>query len=155
MRERAVRMILTAVLTVVVMLGVPGAIMAGVLVWITHQSDLESRTHTLARAVDRRLEEGEWVTQATVASWSRPLDSGEVSYTVVQLPADYEVISGSPKTAPVMTSRYRSNSGVIVEMQVSAYRAIRGVVTASSLFVAGSLVSLTVGSILARKMARK
>lgn len=58
MRERAVRMILTAVLVVVIMLGLPGAIIAGLFVWNTHQNSLEGRAQALARAVDRRLDDG-------------------------------------------------------------------------------------------------
>lgn len=155
MRERAVRMILTAVLVVVIMLGLPGAIIAGLFVWNTHQNSLEGRAQALARAVDRRLDDGEWVTQATVSSWARPLGSGEESYTVVSLPGEYTVISGTPKAAPILSTRYRAASGVTIEMEIGARSAIRGVVEASSLFVAGSLLSILVGWALARSMARK
>ena len=74
MRRRATRMIMTAVVAVIFVLGVPAGIMAGVMMWNSNQTALDVRAQTVARAVDRRLADDNFVPQSIVAAWSRPID---------------------------------------------------------------------------------
>lgn len=155
MRERTTRMIVTAVLVVALVMGVPGSILAGVLVWNNEYNVLEARAQTLARAVDRRIEDDYWVTHSTVTAWTKPVGGSEEAYTVVKIPGRYVVVAGTPRKWPVMSTRFRTTSGVVIEMQISALGAIRAVVLSSSVFAIGVLLSVGVGWVLARQMARK
>ncbi len=155
MRRRATNMIMTAVLTVVLVLGVPAAIMGGILVWNSNQMALDARAQTVARAVDRRTGEDEFVTQALVAAWSGPSDGQGSAYTVVTLPGRYRVVSGEPRTGPTMNVHYTTSQGVRVEMEIGANRAIRQVVIVELVFLAGVVASLALAWYLANVMARR
>lgn len=158
MRARTTRMFISIVLVVALLMGIPGSILAGIMVWNTNLGNLETRAQTLARAVDRRIDDETWLTQTTVAAWSKPVGAGEDAYTVVLVPGSYgqyRVVSGVPKKPPMMKVEYRAPSGAIVQMQVSAYPAIRGVALTSALYGAALLLSLGVGWWLAHRMSRK
>lgn len=148
-------MIITAVLVVSLFMGVPGSILAGVLVWNNEYNVLEARAQTLARAVDRRIDEDYWVTHNTVAAWTKPAGGSEDAYTTVKIPGRYTVVAGTPRKWPVMSVRLRDTSGVVVDMQVSALGAIRAVVLSSSFFAIGVLMAVAIGWGMARSMARK
>lgn len=155
MRRRATKMIMTAVLVVVVLLGLPAAIMAGVLVWDANQSALDVRAQTVARAVERRIAEDQFVTQSLVASWSGPVGGQGMAHTVVTLPGRYRIISGEPRSGPTLSTVHRTSAGVRVEMQISANRAIRHVLIVELLLLGGVLVSILVAWYLANVMARR
>lgn len=155
MRRKATRMIMTAVFVVILVLGVPAAIMAGVLVWNNNQQALDVRAQTVARAVDRRLADNDFVTQSLVATWSRPVEGQGTAYTVVRLPGRYTVISGEPKSGLVLSSSYSSSAGVRVDMQVSIGRALSQLVVVEGLFVIGVLASIGIAWYLANVMARR
>lgn len=154
MRARSTRMIVTAVLVVAFLLGVPGAVLGGALVWNSHQSALDARALTLARAIDRRLDDDQWVTQATVAAWARPSSSSDEAYTIATIPDRYVVVSGTPRERG-MVSEYRSTTGVKVEMRISASAAVQGVVLIVAMFVAAGVIAVLVGWALARTMSRR
>ncbi len=155
MRRRATKMIMTAVLVVIVVLGVPAGVMAGVLVWNSNQQALEVRAQTVARAVDRRVAEDAFVTQSLVAGWSGPVAQQGAAYTVVRLPGRYKLVSGEPKTGPTLEAQYTSSVGVYVSMQVSASRAIRQILMVEALVAAGVVVSIAIAWYLANVMARR
>ena len=155
MRQRTTRMILAAILVVAVMMGVPGAAMAGVLVWNSHQNALGIRAETIARAADRRLEDGLWVTQSTISVWGAPGGDEPAAHTEVNVSGRYRVVSGGEISGPRLHSQVYSPSRVRIEMSVSAYPAILDSVVAVGMFALGALVALAIGWALAHRMARR
>lgn len=147
-------MIVTAVLVMAVLMGVPGSILGGALMWNSHQAALDARAQTLAGAIDRRLDDGQWVTQSTVASWARPTSNAGEAFTVAEIPSRYTVVSGEPREGG-LTSHYRSTSGVVVDMTISSSAAISSVVITVGMFGAGALAAVVIGWALARSMARR
>ncbi len=154
MRARTTRMIVTAVLVVACLLGIPGAILGGVLIWNSHQAALDARAQTLARAIDRRIDDDQWVTQSTVASWARPTSSADEAYTVATIPSKYVVVSGTPRESGLVAD-YRSATGVRVKMTASSATAIRSVTFTVSLFIVGGITAVLIGWAIARAMARR
>lgn len=146
---------MTAVVVVIIMLGVPAAVLGGTLVWNTQTSALDTRAQTVARAVERRLNEDSFVTQGLVAAWSRPIGREGTAYTTVTLPGRYQIISGVPPASPIMTTKYVTPNGVTVYMEVSAVRAMRYVLYVELAFLAGILSSLLLAWYLASTMARR
>ena len=156
MRRRATRMIMTAVVAVIFVLGVPAGIMAGVMMWNSNQTALDVRAQTVARAVDRRLADDNFVPQSIVAAWSRPVDGqGGPAYTVVTLPGRYKIVSGEPRVGPTLETYYTSSQGVRVEMQISAIKAVRDVVIVEAFVLLGVIASLGLAWYLANVMARR
>lgn len=155
MRRKATKMIMTAVLVVIAVLGVPAAIMAGVLVWNGNAAVLDARAQTVARAVDRRLGDDEFVTQALVSAWSGPAVGPGRGYTQVMLPGRYKVVSGELPSGPTMSTAYTSSQGVRVTMEVSAQRALRQVLVVELVFLAGGLASVALAWYLASVMSRR
>ncbi|WP_099331822.1 ATP-binding protein [Actinomyces minihominis] len=155
MRRRATRMIMTAVLAVVFVLGVPAAIMAGVLVWNTNELAVEVRTQIVARAVDRRLNDNDFVTQAVVSAWASAGEGQADAYVVVTLPGRYTVVSGVPHSGPVIKATYTSSQGVRVETEISANKALRQLIVVEALILVGVLLSVLLAWYLANVMARR
>ncbi len=155
MRARITRMIVTVVMVVALVMGIPGAIMAGMLVWSGQQSALDTRAQTVARAVDRRLEDDSWVLQSTVSQWARPVGNGEEAYTSVQLRDRYTVVVGTPRTGPVLKSDVLTTAGTRITMEVSAYPAIRSVIYSSLFFLLAAVFSIFVGWVMASRMSRR
>ncbi len=155
MRARTTRLIVTVVTIVALLMGIPGSIVAGILVWNSSQSALDTRVQTLARAVDRRLDDGQWVTQPFVKALTSPV-SGELdAFTEVRIPGEYHVVAGTDRGSPMLEAQVRSNSGAVVRMQTSAYPVMRGVGQAALFFVGGAVLSIMLGWSLAYRMSRK
>lgn len=155
MRARITRMIVTIVAVVALLMGVPGAVLAGRLLWGSQESALETRAQTVARAVDRRILDDTWVTQATVAQWARPVGNAEEAYTVVSIKGRYDVTVGTPKGSPVITADVLTTSGTRVVMEVSASRAVQAVVMSTSFFILAGIVCVIVGWAMAYRMSRR
>lgn len=148
-------MIMTAVVVVIVVLGVPAAVFGGVWVWTTQTQELEMRAQTVSRAVERRLGEDRFVTQSLVSSWAKPIDGKEVAYTTVTLPGRYQLISGEKPVGPTLEATHRATDGVVVTMETSAMRTIRYLVYVEGAFLAAMLASLALAWYLASTMARR
>lgn len=155
MRARITRMIVTVVAVVALLMGVPGAILAGRLLWGSQENALETRAQTVARAVDRRILDDTWVTQATVAQWARPVGNAEEAYTVVSIKGRYDVTVGTPKSGPVITTDVLTTSGTRVVMEVSASRAVRAVAMSTSFFILAGILCVIVGWAMAYRMSRR
>lgn len=149
-------MMVTVVTIVALIMGVPGTVMASMLIWNSASQALEIRAQTVVRAVDRRLDtDSAWVTQGVVAAWARPLANGLDARTEVILPGRYKIIAGTPKTEPKITATARGPQGTTVLMEISAIPTIRDIAFAAGLFLAGGAFSLAIGWSLAYRMARR
>lgn len=155
MRARTTKLVVTVVTVVALLMGVPGAIVAGMLMWNGAQAALDTRVQTLARAVDRRLDDDQWVTQPLVAALSNPVSGEQDAYTEVNVNSDYRVISGVKRGSLTLAAQVRSNRGATVRMEISAYPAVQAVGKASIFFAGGALFSIALGWYLAYRMSRR
>lgn len=156
MRARTTRMIVAAVTMVALIMGVPGSIMASMLIWNSASRAVEVRAQTLVRAVDRRIDlEGGWVTQSLVTAWAKPVGEGQDAYALVVLPGRYRVVSGEPKSEPMISATARGTSGTTVTIEISAFPVIRDIALAAGLFGAGAMFSIAVGWSMAYRMSRR
>ena len=155
MYQKATRMILTAVVAVIVVLGLPAMILGGMLAWRTEESALTTRALTVTRAVERRLAEDSWVTQSVVAAWARPVGSEPHAYVEITITGRYRIVSGERPKSPVMSVSYSAVSGVHTTVEISAIHAIRSVVLVELALVAGIVASLLLAWRLANRMARR
>lgn len=156
MRKKALQMILSVVTVVALLLGIPGAIAASVLEWRSEQRNLDTRTQSLMRDVDRRIHAGQEVPVSVVENWALPWDEDEpdayARVTVVGTPA---IVVGEPVDGPVLASQTSTASGASVRMEISAANAIERVVRMCAIFLGGTLVSLGVGWLMANRLARR
>ena len=155
MQQRATRMILTAVLAVVLVLGVPAMVLGGMLVWKQDENAVATRALVVTMAVERRLAEDAFVTQGTVSTWTRPIGAEPAAYVEVVLPGRYKVVSGETPRTPIMSATYRSSTGVTTTVEVSALRTIRSIVYLELGLVAGIFASLALAWYLANLMSRR
>ncbi|HZK05350.1 MAG TPA: histidine kinase dimerization/phospho-acceptor domain-containing protein [Actinomycetaceae bacterium] len=69
MRRRAVLLAVVAVAVALVLIGLPLAMLGSAMIWESQQSNLDTRAQTLARAVERRLAQGDRVDEAMLDPW--------------------------------------------------------------------------------------
>ena len=155
MRARTTRLIVTVVTIVALLMGIPGSVVAGILVWNGAQSALDTRVQTLARTVDRRLDDEYWVTQPLIRALSTPVSGEQDAFTEVSVRDEYRIVSGMDRGSFTLTAITRSTNGATVSMQVSAYPVVRGVIRSILLFVAAAVFSVVLGWYLAHRMSRR
>lgn len=149
-------MILGAVTVVALVLGIPGAIAASILVWRTEQRELDTRVQSVVRAVDRRRQVRETVPLSVLEEYASPLTTGqEDAHVRVKIPMTPVIIVGEPVKHPTLFSMGSSPSGTSVRMTISAWPVIQRIVFVCLLFVAGMGVSLLIGWGLASRLARR
>ncbi len=155
MRRRAAKMILTAVISVILVLGLPAAFIAASFVWTSAQTEVNTRATTVARAVDRRLSETDYVTQSQIRAWTRPIENEPEAYIKVKIPGRYYLVAGNEPTGGLMTSTYLSSNGTSVTVEVSSGPTVQRVVLVEAALLAGVLFSLALGWFLARVLSRR
>lgn len=156
MRRRAVQMILTAVTVVALLMGIPGAVMGSTMVWNSEQRTLDARAQSLARAVDRRVAEGQEVPRSLVEAWAIPLssDQGE-AWTRVSLDEGDAIVVGDRIEGPVLTGVVTTALGTTVRMEIPATQAMRKAGLVVGAFLGGMVASLVVGWALANRLSRR
>ncbi|WRS30253.1 ATP-binding protein [Actinomycetaceae bacterium MB13-C1-2] len=155
MRRRATRMILSAVIVVVLILGIPAAILGGRFVWESDQAKVDTRAVTVARSVDRRLSDDLYVTQSIVAQWADAQGGEPEARIVVTIPGKYYLVANSAPVGPSLSGKYRSLAGATVEVEVSAIPTIQKIVFLEVMLLTGVAVSLLLAWVLARNMSRR
>lgn len=155
MYRRATRMILTAVLVAALTLGIPAGILGGMLLWSEAQNKVETRALTVTRAVERRLAEDDFVTQSTVSGWAKPIGSEPSAYVIVDIPGRYKLVSGEQPSGPIMEAQYRSTSGIVTTIEVSALRTIRTIVILEAALLAAVAASVLLAVYLGSRMSRR
>ncbi len=112
MRKRAVHMILTTVTVVALLLGVPGAIAASIVVWHNDQAALEARAESLLRAVDRRLQNSTDVPISLIDAWATPFSKNQAeAHARVSIPGGRVYAVGSEVTGRKLIAFTSSASG--------------------------------------------
>lgn len=155
MRARTTRLIVTVVTIVALIMGIPGSVVAGMLVWNSAQSALDTRVQTLGRSIDRRLDDDLWVTQPLVAALTNPVSGEQDAFTEIRVGGEYKVISGTRRSGPLLEAKVRSSNGATVIMQISAYPVATSVARAAMFFAGGALLSILLGWYLAYRMSRR
>ncbi|MFT0761462.1 ATP-binding protein [Scrofimicrobium sp. R131] len=155
MRARTTRLIVTVVTIVALIMGIPGSVVAGMLVWNSAQSALDTRVQTLGRSIDRRLDDDLWVTQPLVAALTNPVSGEQDAFTEIRVGGEYKVISGTKRSGPLLEAKVRSSNGATVIMQISAYPVATSVARAAMFFAGGALLSILLGWYLAYRMSRR
>ncbi len=157
MRKRALQMILSAVMLVALLLGVPGAVAGSFLVWMNANAALDTRADSLVRAVDRTLtQEPDELNENLVEAWSRPYNDGQTqAFTRVSVSGGRIVTVGEEPQGIKLVSIRGSASGTTVRMEISARQAIKEVAFVVGLFVIGMIFSLLVGTAIAAKLSRR
>ncbi len=155
MRRRATGMILSAVTVVVLILGIPAAILGGRFVWANDQAKVDTRAVTVARSVDRRLSDNLYVTQSLVSQWADAQGDEPEAYIVVTIPGQYYLVASTPPVGPTLSGTYRSLAGATVEVEVSALPTIQKILFLEALLLTGVMISLLLAWVLASNMARR
>lgn len=156
MRKRALKIMSTVVVVVVLILGVPGAMAASLMVWQQHHISLESRIESLSRAIDRRIQYGNEVTPHFIEEWVAPLRVDQPdAYAGIRLPDGKEIEVGEKPPKPSISRVTSTSEGAIVRMEISAYGAIRSVIAVLGVFAAGIGISILIGFAMASRFARK
>lgn len=148
-------MILSAVTVVILLLGIPAALLGARFLWDSAQAGVDTRAVTVARSIDRRLADQEYITQASVTQWSRAEGDEPEAHIVATIPDGYRLVANTEPSPPIIESVYVSATGVTVDVQVSAIPTIQRVIMLEAALIAGVLVSLGISWFLASRMARR
>lgn len=156
MRKRALQMMSTVVVLVSLILGVPGAIAGSLMVWEQSEKTLQSRVYSLSRAVDRRLQQEQDVTETLVTAWALPFRSEQQNaYAKVSLPTGEIIEVGEQPSEPKIYYVSGTTEGAAVRMEISAYPAIGKILVVVAAFAGGIAISLLIGFAVASKLSRK
>lgn len=156
MRQRLIKLIITAVTVSVLILGIPSILLGGILVWQDDQLALQNYTATLANTIERRLIEGQPVTQEAVTTWKENEDLNfEIAHLQVRVPGTHVIGAGTEPAGLVISSVQVSPSGTVVVARISAWDSIIKIFIFAGLTLAGIGISLLVGLSLALRGSRK
>ncbi|MDO5720488.1 MAG: histidine kinase dimerization/phospho-acceptor domain-containing protein [Actinomycetaceae bacterium] len=155
MRERVIKMIATAVTVAVLILGIPAAVIGGILVWQAESYALESQTQALANTVERRVKEGEPVDQAIIVSWLQGAREHEHHYVRVNIPGRETLVVGKPLDPPRLRAAIVIPSGSTVRVETSAWSALWRIMRLVLALASGMIASLAVGWWLALRGSRR
>lgn len=159
MRRRAVQLAVVAVTVALLLIGLPASILGSAMIWDSEQNALDTRTQTLARAVERRLVEGDRVDEAMLNPWI----DGPVIHTariIVILPEGGRVETppvgeGSVLRATKATGPIGNGTGATVIMEVLV-RDVQAQIARLILFVgAASTVAFVVSVFVALRGSRR
>lgn len=112
-------MAVAAVTVALLLVGVPLAVLGSVMVWDAEQTTLDIRVQTLARAVDRRVSQGDSVDAAMLDPWI----DGRVNHEariLVRISGVDDVVAGDIGDGRVLRATRTTSSGALVIMEVRA-----------------------------------
>lgn len=156
MRQRVIKMIITAVTISVLILGIPSIFLGGILVWKSEQLALENYTATISTTVERRIATDEPITLEVLESWLNPQHLNfQVEGLSVRVPGTQVLTVGEPSGDPQLRSLAIGPSGTVVIAYASAWTAIMRVATLIGALFIGILLSLLVGLWLALRGSRR
>lgn len=155
MRERVIKMIATAVTVAVLILGIPAAVIGGILVWQAESFALQSQTQALANTVERRVKEDEVVDQAIISSWLQGARDQENYYVRVNIPGRDTLVVGDSLEAPRLRTAVVVPSGATVRVETSAWSALWRIIRLVLALASGMVASLAVGWWLALRGSRR
>ncbi|HHW82670.1 MAG TPA: HAMP domain-containing histidine kinase [Actinomycetales bacterium] len=159
MRRRAVQLAVVAVTVALLLIGLPASILGSAMIWEAQQSNLDTRTQTLARAVERRLSQGDRVDGAMLDPWI----DGRVNHSariIVIMPEGGRVETPPVGEGKVLRSTRATGTidggvGATVIMEVLV-RDVQAQIARMILFLgAASAVAFTVAVLVALRGSRR
>lgn len=156
MRQRLIKLIITAVTISVLFLGIPSTILGGILVWRSEHLALHNYAATISNTIDRRLSANEPVTADSVRSWAENERLNfKVEHLQVRVPGNKVMSFGEDVSGPNLRSVSIGASGTVVVAEASGWNGIVRVITYVMFLLGAILLSLVVGLWLALKGSRK
>lgn len=147
-------MAVAAVAVALLLVGVPLAILGSAMVWESEQSTLDTRVQTLARAVERRLTQGDTVDAAMLDPWI----DGRVNHEariLVRQDGVADVVVGDVGDDRVLRATRTTESGVLVIMEVRASDVWAQIARMIALVGFASTVAFIVAVIVAMRGSRR
>ena len=155
MRERAVRIIVSAVAVVSLIMGVPGAVFASVLVWNNDQRALDTQGQAVLHAIERRISSDEPVTPQLLDSLVADPGSGSPVAYRVKVPGHALMVNQVRPSQPAMTTTVSSPAGISVQLTASGSRAVKRIAVTCAVFATGMAVSMLTGWAMGRRLSRR
>ncbi|MCS4483994.1 HAMP domain-containing histidine kinase [Gleimia sp. 6138-11-ORH1] len=156
MRQRLIKLIITAVTISVLFLGIPSTILGGILVWRSEQLALDNYTATISNTIDRRLVANEPVTASYVRSWAKNDHLNfAVEHLQVRVPGNQVISVGEDVQGISLRSVNVGASGTVVVAKASGWKSVIRVATYVLFLSFAILLSLLVGVWLALRGSRK
>ena len=155
MRERAVRIIVSVVAVVSLIMGVPGAVFASVLVWNNDQRALDTQGQAVLHAIERRISSDEPVTPQLLDSLVADPGSGSPVAYRVKVPGHALMVNQVRPSQPAMTTTVSSPAGISVQLTASGSRAVKRIAVTCAVFAAGMAVSMLTGWAMGRRLSRR
>ena len=155
MRERAVRIIVSVVAVVSLIMGVPGAFFASVLVWNNDQRALDTQGQAVLHAIERRISSDEPVTPQLLDSLVADPGSGSPVAYRVKVPGHALMVNQVRPSQPAMTTTVSSPAGISVQLTASGSRAVKRIALTCAVFAAGMAVSMLTGWAMGRRLSRR
>ena len=155
MRERAVRIIVSVGAVVALIMGVPGAFFASVLVWNNDQRALDTQGQAVLHAIERRISSDEPVTPQLLDSLVADPGSGSPVAYRVKVPGHALMVNQVRPSQPAMTTTVSSPAGISVQLTASGSRAVKRIAVTCAVFAAGMAVSMLTGWAMGRRLSRR
>lgn len=159
MRRRAVQLAVVAVTVALLLIGLPLSILGAMMIWQSEQSTLDVRTQGLARAVERRLLQGDPVDELMLEPWIDGRDNHPARIIVI-LPEGGRVQteptgSGAVIRSTKATSTINGQAGATVIMEVRVADVQAQIAGMLGLVGAASLVAFVVAALVALRGSRR
>jgi len=154
MRRRTVQMAVVAVTVALLLVGVPLAILGSLMVWDSAHTALDSRVQYLARAVERRITNGEAIDERMLVPWI----GGQVNpeaHIIVLTPEGDRVSSPDLGGGKVLRSTTTTASGALVVMEVRTRDIQLEIGKMIFLVVVASAVAFVVAVMVAMRISRR
>lgn len=155
MRRRLVTVIVTAVVVAILLVGLPLGWFGLVLVRENEVANLNLRSSTLTRAVDRRLDEGRPLDERMLAPWVGGTNGVAPARISVRMPDGEEIRTGPDPGEGVLTAVETSTHGVAVRLETSSATVWQRQARVLALVGAASLVALGTGVWMALRSSRR
>lgn len=154
MRRRAVRMVLRAVLTAVLLLGMPLMVLAPAMTYWQAQSDVYRYSDSLAHYLGDTAKVQRVYIQRFLDGWVDTSAPGPVQ-VVVKLPDGKSIKAGDEFKGRMMTATSISGDGSQVTVSVSMLPVIRDAVLSMGLVLVMVLIAVVIAFVIAEREARR
>lgn len=159
MRTRAVALAVVAVTVALVLIGLPLVIYVSGLIWDSEQNTLDTRTQTLARAVERRLLQGDQVDAEMLEPWIDGRVNHE-AHIIVILPEGERVESAPFGDARVLRSTKATGAieegiGATVIMEVRTQDVTNRIIAFVLIMGGAATVAFVFAVLVAMRLSRR
>lgn len=154
MRGRIVRMAVIAVAIAILLVGLPLAFLGSLQQWEGAQASLDSRTQTLVRAVERRMQSTDDVDESMLSPWIDGSVNPEAQI-LVRMPDGERLRVGDIGETRVLRSAQPTASGAEVIMEIRVGEVLQRIYAIIALVTVTSLIAFIVAVTAALSMSRR